>query len=320
MLNQQTMKTAESVQQGELAARPASILARINEELLSFGPDYLENTHRLTALCGEILGATCALYNCLEDGLLCSLSSWMAPAGYDPKDKPNGHICFDVICKAGNEILIVRDLQNSKYAKTDPNVEKYNLQTYIGRAVKFSGVYLGSLCAVFQSDFDPREEDKLCLSLLASLIGIEEDRRREYEKFLRAERQFLAFAENQEDAVYRWTPEMVLTFANPSFNRFWGSNRKSLVGKRWIELVPINERQATEEFYLNFFNNPRVVSREHEIVRADGEARLFRWTDIPLLNKEGRIVEIQSIIRDITGTKPKLVATSSSRSEIIDDL
>ena len=69
-------------------------LTRINEVFLSFGADPLENINRLTALCGEILNATCALYNRLDDGLLCSWGQWNTPPGYNPVDKPEGHICY----------------------------------------------------------------------------------------------------------------------------------------------------------------------------------------------------------------------------------
>ncbi len=35
-------------------------LSKINECFLNFLPDSLDNINRLTALCGELLGATCA--------------------------------------------------------------------------------------------------------------------------------------------------------------------------------------------------------------------------------------------------------------------
>ena len=72
-------------------------LAGINKCLVSFGADPGENINRLTALCGKMLGATCALYNRLDGGMLCSLGQWNTPPGYNPVDKPEGHICYDVI-------------------------------------------------------------------------------------------------------------------------------------------------------------------------------------------------------------------------------
>jgi len=156
--------------------RMEKTIEKINECFLSFSSDSNENINRLTALCGELLGATCALYNRLERGMLLSLGQWNAPADYNPVDKPEGHLCYDVIRSCGDRILVVRNLQQTPYAQTDPNVMKYNLQTYIGKAVKCRGIPIGSLCAVFQSDFVINESEERVMEIIALSIGVEEER------------------------------------------------------------------------------------------------------------------------------------------------
>ena len=157
-------------------------LAKINECFLGFGTDSIENINRLTALCGKLLGATCALYNRLDQGMLCSTGQWNTPPDYNPVDKPDGHICYDVIRRGGSEVLVVRNLPQTPYAQTDPNVVSYQLQAYVGQAVKCGGVYIGSLCVVFQRDFVPSEEDKKLMGIIASAIGVEEERERAEEE------------------------------------------------------------------------------------------------------------------------------------------
>ncbi|HKW86938.1 MAG TPA: PAS domain S-box protein, partial [Nitrospiraceae bacterium] len=100
--------------------RDAERLARINECLLSFGKDANENINHLTGLCGELLGGACALYSYLDGELLHSIGQWRTPPGFNPVDKPNGHICCDVIKQGGNIPLLVRHLQETPYALTDP--------------------------------------------------------------------------------------------------------------------------------------------------------------------------------------------------------
>ena len=152
-------------------------LKRLTDCFLSFGTDPLENVNRLTRLCGELLGGTCALYNRLEGGLLCSLGQWNTPPDYIPKDKPEGHICHDVIRKGGDALFVVRNLPETPYFKTDPNVAHYQLKTYVGKTVQFSDAPPGSLCVVFQRDFEPDEEDERLIDIIAAAIGIEESRR-----------------------------------------------------------------------------------------------------------------------------------------------
>jgi PAS domain S-box-containing protein len=176
-------------------------LERINAELLRFTSNHSENIQRLTAVCGELMGATCALYNRLEGGLLCSLATWQAPPDYQRQDVPQGHICYDVIKMGSEDMFVVRDLQRSAYARSDPNVGKYGLKTYIGKAVKCANAFLGSLCVVFQHDYAPDEEDREILGILTSAIGVEEERRREFDALLASERRYRAMVENQNDAV-----------------------------------------------------------------------------------------------------------------------
>jgi PAS domain S-box-containing protein len=152
-------------------------LAKINEAFLAFGPNPVENINRLTALCGELLSADCALYNRLEDGVLCSCGQWKVPEGFNPRSAPEGHICYDVIKRQQVGIVVIRNLPSTDYAKTDPNVTKYGLYTYLGCPVKFGGSYVGSLCVLYQFDFDPAEDDKKIMEILASAIGVEEERR-----------------------------------------------------------------------------------------------------------------------------------------------
>jgi len=152
-------------------------LEKINTCLLSLVKDFPENANNITALLGELLGATCALYNRLDNGTLYSQAQWHTPPDYNPRDKADGHICYDVIRQGRNEAYVVRDLQNSSYAQSDPNVSAYGLQTYIGHAVSCKGRYIGSLCAVFQKDFEPSEDEKKIIGILASAMRAEEERR-----------------------------------------------------------------------------------------------------------------------------------------------
>ncbi|TRZ95806.1 PAS domain S-box protein [bacterium] len=152
-------------------------LAKINECFLSFGINGEENINQIVSLCGQLLDADCALYNRLDHGLLCAAGSWNLPSNFKKSDHPQGHICYDLIKQGVEDALVVRNLQESSYAQTDPNVSQYNLKTYLGYPVKFGGEYIGSLCAVYQRDIIPDEGDKRLIGILASIIGTEEERR-----------------------------------------------------------------------------------------------------------------------------------------------
>ena len=157
-------------------------LKKFSECLLSFGADPIENINMLTSLCGEILGASCSLYNRIQGHLICSLAEWNTPDDYITKSNAQGHICYDVIRNNEKEVVIIENLPDTVYFQIDPNVAKYKLRTYVGKVVCLSGKPVGSLCAVFQHDYIPDAADKYFISLIASAIGVEEERKESQDK------------------------------------------------------------------------------------------------------------------------------------------
>ena len=154
-----------------------NLLEEVSEELSTLSPDYDTNFMRLTALCGRLLGATCALYNRLQGEMLCSLGVWQTPPDYVPEDRPEGHICYDVIRNRGREPIVIRNLPDTPYMASDPNVSRYGLMTYVGYPVWSGDKPVGSLCAVFQADVAPSQNDLRAMELIASAISREEERK-----------------------------------------------------------------------------------------------------------------------------------------------
>ena len=147
------------------------------ETFLNFTEDHLENINKLTAVLGNMLNASVSLYNRLDEDMLISWGQWNTPPDYIPQDKPDGHLCYDVIRGEKDQVLLVRDLQNTAYADSDPNVKPYQLETYIGYPVcTTNDRQVGSICAVFQDDFQPSESDIRVLQTIAYGIGSEEKR------------------------------------------------------------------------------------------------------------------------------------------------
>jgi len=210
-------------------------LERINDCFLKFGEDPHENIRRLTFLFGEMLGATCALYNCLDkDGMLCSISQWQAPADYKPKDNPEGHICYDVIREGDGEAFIVRDLQNTKYGKTDPNVKQYKLETYIGYPIKWKGEIIGSLCAVYQRDFVPTEDDMRLVSVIAAGVEVEERRARAEDRVKEGERFLSNVFSSIQDGLCIIDTDYNIVRVNNTMEK-WYSHNMPLIGKKCYE-------------------------------------------------------------------------------------
>jgi diguanylate cyclase (GGDEF)-like protein/PAS domain S-box-containing protein len=173
-------------------------LAKINECFLAFSSDPSENINRLTAMCGELLGASCAIYNRLQGEMLCCLGEWYSPGDEYPAEGDIGEICYEAIQIGTDELLMMRNLPESSYVQSAQNVRSDRLQTYLAQPVKCQNVSVGALCAAYRSDFFVSEDERRVMGIIAGAIGVEEERRRVEEALrLQTEREKLMGAITQ---------------------------------------------------------------------------------------------------------------------------
>ena len=135
--------------------------------------------------------------------------------------KPEGQFCYDVIRK-GSDVYILAELASTNYAQTDPNVMAYNLNTYVGKAVKCRQVVVGSVCAVYQTNYIPSELDRKVIGIVAAAIEVEEERKATQELLRESQERYALAARAANDGLWDW---------NLKTNQMYLSSRsKSLIG------------------------------------------------------------------------------------------
>jgi len=287
-------------------------LFKINSCLLDLGTDYEANINILTALCGELLNGTCALYNRLNGNMLCSIGQWHTPPDYVSEDQPQGHICYDLIKGDILEPYIVRNLCEKSYAKTDPNVALYNLQTYIGHPVICCNEAVGSLCVVYHDEIEPSEDDKHIIGLIASAIGREEERKNVEEKLHKSQQQ-LSNALNI-GKLGHWELDVVkgiFTFSDEFYSIF-RTNAKEMGGyrmpiedyaKRFVH--PEDRHMVSEETLKALDTEDPDFSRyiEHRMLYADGSTGYLAVKFFIVKNSKGETVKSYGVNQDITDRK-----------------
>ncbi|MDD5488906.1 MAG: PAS domain S-box protein, partial [Candidatus Omnitrophica bacterium] len=190
-------------------------MIQLNNLFASLGPDFKANIDMLTKACGEIMGGTCAIYNRLRDGMLYSLGVWNVPSGHKVMDDPQGHMCFDVIKKREKgRPYIVKDLEKSSYCKSDPNVKRYGLRTYIGYPVFSGEECVGSLCVVYDKDVEFTDLDIYFLSIMAMAINREEDRTKSADALKESEEAYRILVESANHPIAKINREGKFLFMN----------------------------------------------------------------------------------------------------------
>lgn len=272
---------------------------KLSECFLSFSSEPIKNINRLVALCGELMGATCALYNRLEGDLLCSVGKWNAPSDCILIDRAEGHICYDVIRYAAEDIVFIRHLQNTPYANSDLNVKKYNLQTYIGYAVKFNGKYIGALCVVYQKDFVPTTEEERLMGIIAFAIGVEEERSRTLEALKKGSEEKGLLLNNMKELVVYQDGANKIVWANKATADAFNTTSELLEGKICYKAFHNIDKPCK--------NCPVVRSQEtgnieeEEMISPDGRAWIIKG--MPVRDKANKMRGILEVAQDVTEKK-----------------
>jgi signal transduction histidine kinase/CheY-like chemotaxis protein len=312
-------------------------ISRLNDGFLSFSHRHDHNISRLTNLCGELLEGVCALYNRIDGDMLYTMAAWNAPSDFKMSDKAEGHLCNDVVRQGANGgAFCVRNLAKTSYADSDPNVRLYNLSTYLGIPVKCNGAAVGSLCVVFQKDFRPDQEDIKFLGILASAIGVEEERRIAAEALQEAhtelesrvlertaelakanERLLIDIAERKKAEEALWKSETILRKVFEVIPDMVAVMDRDLhlLHSNWqggYEYVPVEMRGATpfcyDAFYpgrgrpcdgchaLQVFRTGQPVTNE----KYNPRIGLVEVRAFPIFDDSGQVVMVAEYVRNIT--------------------
>ena len=151
-------------------------LTKLNDCFLRFGRDGNENINRLTALCGELLGAQSAFYRRLDSGTLYTVGAWNPPAGHPPA-VDGGAFAFCAQMEQGeHDAFVVSNIPDSPNTKTIHNLGATDYKTCVGKTIGREGSPVGLLYLLYDADFNLRSKDKRLLGIAASAIAVEEER------------------------------------------------------------------------------------------------------------------------------------------------
>jgi len=279
-------------------------MASLSDCFLSFEHDPERNINSIVALCGELLGATRAIYIHLEDEQLFSLGKWQVPPDLNHETGLNGNICFDIIKKKCEEIVVIHDLQKTDYYAEDPVVSTGNMATFVGQAVKSENKYIGCLGLFFQKEFIPTEDDNKIMGILKSAIGVEEERMRVALVLQKNEERYRSVL----DSVHEGYFEVDLTGKFTFFNDWLLGISKIQKG----ELLTVDNRnympaETAKKIFYHFneiyTTGNSIQNIEIDIINGDGEHKAHELSASLIRGKNGEPIGFRGLTRDTTEQK-----------------
>ena len=135
----------------------------------------------------------------------------------------------------------------------------------------------------------------------ATIGGVLEDRIEARTRDLRARSaRYRAVVHDQTEFIVRWLPDGTRTFVNDAYARYFGQPATTLVGVSFFPLIQSeDEREAVRRKIATLTPEAPLVASLHRARRADGEWRWQEWTDRGVFDHDDRLVELQSVGRDV---------------------
>jgi PAS domain S-box-containing protein len=142
--------------------------------------------------------------------------------------------------------------------------------------------------------------------------------RKAMEQALReSEQRFRAVVDVQGEFIIRQRPDGMLTFVNDAFCRFRGMTREQMLGG-YNDLAALPAPAQDEVLRQWARLSPERPSASYDIAleEADGSVRWEQWSDTAIFDAGRRLVEYQSVGRDVTEQKVAGAALRESEERL----
>ncbi len=136
--------------------------------------------------------------------------------------------------------------------------------------------------------------------------------KRAEEELRRSEARYRTVVDSQSDLIGRSLADGTRTFANDALCRFVGEPREKLLGQSVFSRLPEEDAEKYRSILASNKTMPQLAERR--AVTANNEMRWVHWIDTPILDETGKVVEIQSVGRDITDRKLAEIELKESES------
>ncbi len=128
------------------------------------------------------------------------------------------------------------------------------------------------------------------------------DCRQAQKELQKKETDYKFLIENHTDMIIKMDASGKIRFVSPSYCSMFGKKKSEILNTSFMPLVYEDDHQATVEAMANLCEPPYSCYIEHRLMTVDGW-KWVAWNDKAILDKNGNIIAIVGIGRDITERK-----------------
>ncbi len=129
------------------------------------------------------------------------------------------------------------------------------------------------------------------------------ERKQAERRLIASETRYRAIVEDQTELICRFRPDFRLVFANNAFFRYFQEAAGSLTGADFLQLCAEEDRDRVRESLGELHAHNPVGAVEYRAVLPNGDVAWMHATNRAILDANDRVVEYQSVGRDVTDGK-----------------
>ncbi|WP_053337442.1 PAS domain S-box protein [Microscilla marina] len=124
------------------------------------------------------------------------------------------------------------------------------------------------------------------------------------QKLLQSEALYRAVINTQQEILCRFLPDTTLTFVNEAYCQFFNKTADDLINTPFLEMVPAENHASVKKRLKKIAQEKRPITQEYKVMVEDQTEDIWlRWTDYPIFDEKGQLVEFQSVGLEITDRK-----------------
>lgn len=127
---------------------------------------------------------------------------------------------------------------------------------------------------------------------------------------------YRALLEDQTEVISRFLSDGTMVYANEVYCRFFGKTRDSLIGQRWYPVAHPDDIPEIEARLAALSPSSPVGTVENRVFAADGKEYWMQFVNRGFFSPTGKLLEIQSVGRDITATRQALMQLQETEAAL----
>lgn len=134
---------------------------------------------------------------------------------------------------------------------------------------------------------------------LVRITDISRQKEQEQKRHL-ADELYRSVVNTQQEMVCRFRPDTTLTFVNNAYARKLDKKTEELIGTKFLDLIPKKEHKMVLSHLRKVAEGRKPLTSEHSVNLEHGGPGWHQWTDIPIYDEQGNLLEFQGVGLDIS--------------------